>query len=348
MARIKYNAIVLFTSQLSSMISSQLPLVPILDGLSKESLSRGLLAIIRKIKEDVESGIDFGYAISQHPAVFDAIYVNMVKAGMATGRLDRTLEQLTQYMRSTADTRGKLKTAFAYPIFMISFLIIVFFFMTFKILPTFKNLFATFGDRPLPLPTRIMMNLGEVISNNIHWIIITILLIVGGIIFVLKNPTTRFLWDKYKLKIPFLGDLMKKTAMGKFLRAFAVLTQSEVLIIDSLTLVAGAGYNKYLEYQVNQAAEMIERGLSVAGAFQRTGFFPDIIIQMINSGEKTGQLGELLEGAANFYDEQVEEALRNVVALVNPIITILAGSSVGLMMVAIFLPIFELGGAMKG
>jgi type IV pilus assembly protein PilC len=292
--------------------------------------------------------VDFGYAISQHPEVFDAIYVNMVKAGMATGRLDRTLEQLAQYMQATADTRGKLKTAFAYPLFMVGFLILVFFFMVFKIFPSFEKLFASFGDQPLPLPTRIMMNVGHVVSDNLHWIIIAIILIVGGIIFVLKNPTTRFLLDKYKLKIPFLGDLMKKTAMGKFLRAFAVLTQSEVLIIDSLTLVAGAGYNKYLEYQINQAAEMIERGMSVAGAFQRTGFFPNIIIQMITSGEKTGRLGELLEGAANFYDDQVEESLRNVVALINPVITIFAGGMIGLMMVAIFLPIFELGGAIKG
>ena len=330
------------------MVSSQLPLVPILDGLSQESLSRGLLSIIRKVKEDVESGVDFGYAISQHPEAFDAIYVNMVKAGMATGRLDRTLEQLAEYMQVTADTRGKLKTAFAYPIFMICFLILVFMFMTFKIMPTFQNLFASFGDRPLPLPTLIMMNIGKAVSDNLLWIIITILLIVGGIIFVFKNPTMRFYWDQYKLKIPLLGDLMKKAAMGKFLRAFAVLTQSEVLIIDSLTLVAGAGYNKYLEYQINQAAEMIERGLSVAGAFKKTEFFPDIIIQMITSGEKTGRLGELLEGAAKFYDEQVEESLRNIVALINPIITVLTGASIGLMMVALFLPIFELGSAMKG
>jgi len=348
MARIKYNAILLFTNQLSSMISSQLPLVPILDGLSKESLSRGLLAIISKVKEDVENGVDFGYAISQHPEVFDAIYVNMVKAGMATGRLDRTLEQLALYMQATADTRGKLKTAFAYPLFMIFFLIIVFMFMTFKIMPTFQTLFSSFGDTPLPLPTRIMMNIGKVVSDNLPLIIITFLLITGGIIFVLKNPTARFYWDQYKLKIPVLGDLMKKAAMGKFLRAFAVLTQSEVLIIDSLILVAGAGYNKYLEYQINEAAEMIERGLSVAGAFRKTEFFPEIIIQMITSGEKTGRLGELLEGAAKFYDEQVEESLRNIVALINPVITVLTGATIGLMMVALFLPIFELGGAMKG
>jgi type IV pilus assembly protein PilC len=348
MGRVKYSALVIFTSQLSAMISANLPLVRILEGLSKEALSRHLLTIIKKIKKDVESGVDFGYAIAQFPNVFDTIYVNMVKAGMATGRLDRTLKQLTEYMGKTSETKGKLKTAFAYPLFMVGFLCVVFSIMVFKILPTFEKLFASLGSKKLPLPTRIMMNAGGFVSSNIHWILIGIALIIAVIIFVLKNPSTRFLWDKYKLKIPLLGDLMRKAAMGKFLRAFAVLTQSEVLIMDSLNLVASAGYNKFLEFKINQAADSIEKGLSVAGSFQKTGFFPDIIIQMISSGEETGRLGDLLESAANFYDDQVEEAIRSIVALINPIVTILVGGTIGLMMVAIFLPIFELGSAVSG
>ena len=347
MARIKYSAILLFTNQLSAMIRADLPLVRILDGLSKESLSKGLLNVIQKVKSDVEMGVDFGYAVAQHPQVFDAIYVNMVKAGMATGRLDKTLKQLTEYMEQTAETKGKLRSAFAYPIFMVGFLILVFFIMIFKILPTFQSLFATFGDRPLPLPTQLMMNLGHFITNNFPWLILAIVMAVGSIVFMLKNPRTRFLWDKYKLKIPLFGDLMKKTSMGKFLRAFAVLTQSEVLILDGLNLVSGAGYNKYLEFKIIQASDMVERGISVAGAFQKTGFFPDIIIQMISSGEETGKLGDLLESAANFYDAQVAEAIRSLVALINPVITLLVGATIGLMMIAIFLPIFELGGAMR-
>jgi type IV pilus assembly protein PilC len=348
MARVKYSALLMFTNQLSAMISADLPLIRILDGLSKEALSRHLVGIIKKIKEDVESGVDFGYAIGQHPKVFDAIYVNMVKAGMATGRLDRTLKQLTEYMEKTSQTRGKMRSALAYPLFMLFFLCIVFMIMIFKILPTFEKLFSTFGDRPLPLPTQIMMKAGYFVSNNIHWILISITAIVALVVFILKNPTTRFYWDKYKLSLPILGDLMKKAAMGKFLRAFAVLTQSEVLILDSLSLVSGTGYNGYLEFKINQAADMIERGLSVAGAFLKTGFFPDIIIQMISSGEETGKMGTLLESAANFYDDQVEAALSSIVALINPIVTILVGATIGLMMISIFLPIFELGGAMRG
>ena len=347
MARVKYSALLIFTSQLSAMIGANLPLVRILDGLSKESLSRHLLTVIRKVKNDVESGVDFGYAVAQHPKVFDAIYVNMVKAGMATGRLDKTLKQLTEYMEQTAETKGKLKSAFAYPLFMLVFLSIVFFIMVFKILPNFEKLFATFGDHGLPLPTQIMMGFGHFIKNHFHWIVLCIALLTIAIVFILKNAATRFLWDKYKLKVPLFGDLMKKASIGKFLRAFAVLTQSEVLILDSLNLVAGAGYNKYLEFKINQTADMVERGISVAGAFQRTRFFPDIIIQMISSGEETGNLGNLLESAANFYDDQVDEAISSMVALINPAVTLLVGATIGLMMIAIFLPIFELGSTIR-
>jgi type II secretory pathway component PulF len=267
---------------------------------------------------------------------------------MATGRLDRTLSQLTEYMEKTAETKGKLKSAFAYPLFMLGFLTIVFFLMVFKILPTFQNLFASFGNRLLPLPTRMMITAGHLVSSNLHWILIAAGLITAVVIFVLKHPAARFYWDRFKLRLPLVGELMKKGSMGKFLRAFAVLTQSEVLILDSLNLVASAGYNRYLEARILQASQAIERGASVAGAFQRTGFFPDIVIQMISSGEETGELGDLLESAANFYEDQVDATIRSIVALINPVITVLVGGMIGLMMISVFLPIFELGGAIRG
>jgi len=338
----------MFTNQLSAMISANLPLARILDGLSKEALNRHLSNIIRNLKRDVESGVDFGLAIARYPTVFDALYVNMVKAGMATGHLDRTLKQLTIYMEKTAATRGKLRTALTYPFFMICFLSFVFFVMVFKILPMFENMFASFGDRLLPLPTRIMLGAGDIISDNLYLIIITLLLAFILCVFIPKINRTKFFWDKYKLKIPLIGGLIKKTALGKFLRAFSLLTQSEVHILESLKLVSSTGYNRFMEFKINQAADMIERGSSVAAAFQRTGFFPDIIIQMISSGEKTGNLGDLMENAANFYDDQVEETTKSLLTLINPLITIIVGGTVGLMMIAIFLPIFEMGSAVRG
>lgn len=348
MAKVKYSALLIFTNQLSAMITANLPLAKSLDGLSKESMSRPLLKVLRVVKEDVESGVDFGYAISQHPNVFDSIYINMVKAGMATGHLDRTLKQLTEYMEKAAKLKGKLKSAFAYPIFMLCFLAIVFMIMVLKILPTFEKLFSSFGDKELPVPTQVLMRVGEFVQNNYHWIFGAVFFIVAVVIFFKKQPTANFIWDRYKLKIPLFGDLMKKAAMGKFFRAFAVLTQNEVLIVDSLALVSGAGYNKYLEHKINQAAEMIEKGLSIAVAFQKTEFFPEIVVQMITSGEETGQLGILLENAANFYDDQVDDTLGSIVPIINPFVTIVIGGTIGMMLMAIFLPIFDLGSAIQG
>jgi type IV pilus assembly protein PilC len=347
MARVKYNLLLIFTNQLAAMISANLPLGRILESLSRESMNKRLLSVVRSLKTDVESGVDFGRAVAKHPQVFDAIYVNMIKAGMATGRLDQTLEQLRVYMEKSAETKSKVRSALAYPIFMVGFLILTVLLMVFKILPMFKKMFAGFGDQ-LPLPTRIMIQMSEVITNYFHVGLILIGLMVAVAVYFLKTPWGRTTWDKYKLRIPLFGDLMKKAALAKFLRTFATLTQSEVPILDSLSLVSTSGNNKYLEARINLASEMIERGMSIATAFRRSGFFPESIIQMIASGEETGNLDRLLISAANFYDDQVDEAIKSMVALINPILTVVIGGTIGLMMIAIFLPIFEMGGAVRG
>jgi type IV pilus assembly protein PilC len=292
----------------------------------------------------VEAGIDFGHAVAKHPKVFDPIYVNMIKAGMATGRLDQTLQQLKDYMGKTAETKNKVRSALAYPMFMIGFLILTLFIMVFKILPMFHNIFANFGER-LPLITRIFIQFTDFITDYFHLGIIFMGIAAAVAIYLFKTPWGKLVWDKYKLYIPLFGDLMKKAALAKFLRTFATLTQSEVPILDSLSLVSTSGNNKYLEFKIKQASEMIERGTSIAGAFKKTAFFPETVVQMIASGEQTGNLDKLLISAANFYDDQVDEAIKSLVALLNPILTVIIGGTIGLMMVAIFLPIFELGGA---
>ena len=348
MAKVKYNTLLIFTNQMSAMITAKLPLGRILDSLSKERLSRHLMAVINKIKEEMESGVDFGLAVANHPKIFDAIYVNMIRAGMATGRLDTTLKQLSLYMEKTAETKSKVRKATAYPMFMIGFMVLTVLIMVFKILPTFESIFKSFGDKQLPLPTRIFLQVADVITNYYHIGLIFIGIIVAGIVYLLKTPWGRILWDQYKLSIPLLGPLMKKAALAKFLRTFSTLIQSEVPILDSLSLVSTSGANKHLEMKINSASEMIERGMSITEAFRRTEFFPETVMQMISSGEATGNLDQLLISAANFYDDQVDEAVESMAALINPILTIVIGGVIGLILVAIFLPIFEFGSAVKG
>ncbi len=344
MPRVNYNQLLIFTSQLAAMITANLPLGRVLDSLSKENMNRNLLSILRILKNDVESGVDFGRAVAKHPKVFDPIYVNMIKAGMATGRLDQTLEQLKDYMGKTAETKSKVRSALAYPIFMTGFLIVTLFLMVFKILPMFQKIFAGFGDR-LPFITRIFLQFADVINDYFHVGIICVGMAAAVAIYLFKTPWGKIVWDKYKLNIPLFGDLMKKAALAKFVRTFATLTQSEVPILDSLSLVSTSGNNKYLELKVNQASEMIERGMSIAAAFKNTKFFPETVVQMIASGEETGNLDKLLISAANFYDDQVDESIKSLVALINPILTVVIGGTIGLMMIAIFLPIFEIGSA---
>lgn len=347
MARVKYSSILIFTNQLSAMISAKLPLGRILDSLSRESLNRQLLNIIRKVKVDVESGVDFGVAVSKHPKAFDSIYVNMIKAGMATGRLDVTLKQLSEYMEKSAITKSKVRSATAYPMFMIGFLIFTAMIMVFKILPMFEKLFAGFGNE-LPVPTQIFLKIADIITTYYPVGIFFMGVIIALSLYFLKTPWGRVTWDRYKLSIPLFGDLMKKAALAKFLRTFATLTQSEVPILDSLSLCSTSGENKYLEYRINQASEMIERGMSINDAFRKTGFFPETVMQMITSGEETGSLDELLISAANFYDDQVDEAIKSMTALINPVLTVIIGGTISMMMIALFLPIFDIGSKVGG
>ena len=338
MAKVKYTTLVIFTNQLSAMISANLPLGRILESLSTESLNKKLLLVIRKLKDSVESGVDLGDAVSMHPKVFDSIYVNMVKAGMETGSLDETLRHLSSYMEKTAETRSKVKAALAYPIFMIFFLLFVVSAVIFYILPMFKEMYAQSG-KALPLPTQILLNISNFVLNYYHIGLFFIAVFVCVVFYLLRTPWGRMTWDQYKMKIPLFGKLMKKSAISKFLRTFSTLIQSDVPILDTLTLVSTSGDNKYLEFKILHAKELITHGVSITDAFKETEFFPDTIIQMIYSGEETGELDKLLVSAANFYEDQVDEAIKTIVALVNPILTLLMGGVVGMILIAIFLPI---------
>jgi len=343
MAKIKYNILVIFTNQFAAMIKASLPLGRILDSLASENLNKHLLKVIRKVKASVENGVDLGVAVAMHPKVFDPIYVNMVKAGMETGRLDETLTHLSQYMEKSAETKSKVKSALTYPIFMFCFLCFVVYIMVFFILPMFEKMFAN-SKKELPVPTQILMQTADIIKDYWPLGLLLIVIVIIAIHYYLKTPLGRYSWDRNKLSIPLFGNLMKKASLAKFLRTFSTLIQSEVPIIDSLDLVSTSGDNKFLESKIKDVREMIERGMNITTAFELTRFFPETVLQMIASGEETGNLDKLLISAANFYDDQVDESLKSMVALINPVLTIVIGGAISMIMIAIFLPILQMGG----
>ena len=344
--KVKYNTIVNFSVQLAALIKANLPLVNALSTLSKEMEDKTFKRKLEEIKEDVSRGVDFGDAMSEHKNIFDNLYINMVKAGMKTGKLGNTLTQLSEYLTKVAETREKIKSALSYPIFMLIFMLITTLIQLMVVLPKFEGIFSSFG-KELPGPTLLLINISHFLRD--YWYLIAA--IVGSIIFAiisfLKTENGRYLWDEHKLKIPIVGPLMYKSSMAKMTRTLGVLTENEVPILDAMELVVTSSDNVFIEDKLLTVKDGIERGKLISESFKDAEIFPDIIPQMLSSGEQSGTLPFLLLSCSNFYDNQVDETLKSIVSLVQPTITVVMGLVIGGIMIAMFLPIFDMGSVMK-
>ncbi len=346
MAAVPLSGLLIFTNQFSAMIASQLPLVAVLENLSKETPQRKLRDVIDTVVEDVKHGVDLGDAMADHPDVFNDIYVNVVKAGMNTGRLDDALNHLSRYLTNADVVGKKLKAALSYPIFIIVAFAIAFNGMVFFLLPRFESMFSSFG-RELPAATRMMMDAGEAWRDNWIWGVALFVFLVAGFIAWIANPDGRFIWDRLKLKIIVVGPMWRMSALARLLRTFAVQVRNEVEILYALRLAAPASGNRYVEVVILDIADDIERGVGIAEAFREHDVFSGIVLQMISSGEETGSLDTLLLSAADYFDRLLDNQIARWTALVNPILTVVVGAGIAVMMIAVFLPIFDLGGAVR-
>lgn len=343
MARdIKLNSIVTFTTQFASMIGAYIPLVKTIDNLKEDITDKDFKPVLNTISEDVKRGVDFADAIAHHPNAFDTVYVNMVGAGMASGKLDMTLKQLSIYLTKRAETANKVKSALSYPIFMFLAMTVIIIMMLIFVIPMFEKLFTNSG-KELPEPTQIAIMLSNFLQNNWLVLIISIAVIVFLIKVYISTEGGRRNLDSIKIKMPLFGILNSKSAISKFIRTFGVLVKSDVPILKAISLAKSSSANVIIEQSIDDIVEMIEKGYGVAEAFKEVKLFPDIVIQMISSGEESGNLDELLISTANYYDDQVDSEIKAIVSLINPISTVIIGIAIAGLLFAIFLPIFEIG-----
>jgi len=344
MAKVKLDTIVTFTTQFSSMIKAHIPLVKTLDNLQKDILDRNFASVILEIKEDVEGGVDFSDAISKHSDVFDTIYINMVRAGMESGKLDVTLVQLSTYLTKAAQTANKINSALSYPKFMGIAMISIMSLMLVKVIPMFEKMFSN-SNKELPILTQYVVVASNFLRENGLALVVFLILIWLGIKGFIATPIGRRMLDNMKLKIFFLGKLNHKSAVSKFIRTFGVLVDSDVPILKAIKLSKSSCANVILEEKVDDIAEMVEKGYDISEAFREVEVFPDIVVQMISSGEESGSLAELLINSAEYYDDQIDNELKSVVSLINPVMTVVMGIFIGALMAAIFMPIFQMGDA---
>ncbi|HKT80743.1 MAG TPA: type II secretion system F family protein [Vicinamibacterales bacterium] len=331
----------IFTRQFSVMIDAGLPLVQCLDILGKQEPDKGFSGVILQVRSDVESGAALADAMKKHPRAFDALYSNMIAAGEAGGILDTILKRLAVYIEKSVKLKGQVKSAMIYPIAVIVIATVVVAAILWKVIPTFAQLFAGLGAQ-LPLPTRVVI----AASNNLVAYGPFILVGLGGAGYMLKRyyETTagRYQIDGLLLKAPILGMILRKIAVARFCRTLSTLLSSGVPILDGLDITARTAGNAIVEEAIQKTRVSIERGETVSAPLRETNVFPSMVVQMINVGETTGALDAMLAKIADFYEEEVDTAVAGLLTLMEPLMIAVLGGVVGGIVIAMYMPIFDL------
>lgn len=343
---VKPREIVIFTRQFATMIDAGLPLVQCLDILGRQAENKEFADIIMKVKTDVESGESFAEALHKHPNVFDDFYANMVEAGEVGGILDTILSRLAAYMEKAQALKGKVKSAMVYPIAIVSIAVLVIIFLMTFVIPVFAEMFDSFGGT-LPAPTRLIMAMSDITKRYVLYFIP----VVAIAIFLLKRfyrtDKGKRLVDSIMLKAPVFGSLIQKVAVAKFTRTLGTLISSGVPIIDGLHITARTAGNKIVEEAVLTTINSVKEGQSLAEPLGRESIFPPMVVQMIEVGESSGTLDAMLDKIADFYDEEVDTAVEGLTSLMEPALMVFLGVTIGFIVVAMYLPIFKMAGAVE-
>ena len=334
-----------FTRQFATMISSGLPLVQCLDTLGRQTPNQRLAEIVMQVKADVEAGDSFTEALRKHPRVFGDFYVNMVEAGEAGGALDTILTRLSVYLEKSRALRGKMKGAIVYPAAIVAVAILVMVFMLLYVIPIFADLFESFGGA-LPAPTRLVMALSSGVKAVILYVVAAALAGFWAFRWYRGTPGGRRLIDAALLKTPVFGGLVEKVAVASFARTLATLVSSGVPILDGLAITARVTGNKVMEDAVLTAIERIKQGSTIAEPLRDQTVFAPMVVQMIEVGENAGALDVMLNKIADFYDDEVNHAVEALTSLLEPLLMVVLGALIGLMLVAMYLPIFEMAGTL--
>ncbi len=343
---VRTRDVVIFTRQFATMINAGLPLVQALDILAQQTENKTLAGVTRQVVYDVESGQTLADALRKHPKAFSDLYVNMVAAGEAGGILDTILQRLAQFLEKNDAIIRKVKGAMVYPAVIMTVAVVAVAVLLIFVIPTFQNMFASV-NLDLPLPTRIVIGMSNILKSY-WWAIIAVIGIgVFSINRYYKTSAGRLQLDALMLRFPVLGDVLRKSAVSRFTRTLGTLISSGVSILDGLEITARTAGNMVIHNAVMESRQSIASGDTIAAPLQRSKVFPPMVISMIAVGEQTGGLDEMLSKIADFYDEEVDAAVGTLLSLMEPIMIVVLGVIVGGMVVAMYLPIFDMVNAVQ-
>jgi len=345
--KVSKKELAVFTRQFATMIDAGLPLVQCLDILGMQQENDGFKKVILRVKEDVESGSTFADALGKHPRVFDDLFVNLVSAGEVGGILDTILARLAAYIEKAMKLGKQIKSAMVYPSTILAVAVIVTVVLLLYVIPIFGNMFADFGQA-LPVPTQIVLALSGYTRKYFLVFIMFLVLVVLAIRWYHRQETGRRNIDRLLLRLPILGDLIRKIAVARFARTLATMVASGVPILEGMDIVAKSAGNKIIEEAVMKARTSISEGKTISEPLAESKVFPVMVTQMVGVGEATVALDAMLTKVADFYDDEVDAAVGALTSLLEPMLMIFLGVVIGGLVIAMYLPIFKLAGVVGG
>jgi type IV pilus assembly protein PilC len=341
--KVKSKVLTTFTRQLATLVDAGLPLLRGMRVLEKQERNPTLKNVIGELALSVEGGSTFSEALAQHPKIFNRLYVNMVKAGELGGVLEVVLNRLAEFQEKAQKIKGKVVAAMFYPVAVLIVAVIIMGVLVVLVIPKFKEVFAGLGEgRPLPAFTQLVMNISDAVRNNIVVTAIVVAAVVIAFLMFIKTKFGRHVWDKFKLKMPLLGPVVSKVAISRFTRTLGTLVSSGVPILQALTIVRETAGNVILSNAVTAVHDSVKEGETITAPLEASGVFPPMVVSMVDVGEQTGALPEMMMKIADNYDDEVDNAVAAMTSLLEPIMIVFLAVIVGSIVIAMFLPLIDL------
>jgi type IV pilus assembly protein PilC len=338
--------LLIFTKQFATMIDAGLPLVQCLDILGSQMDNKSFRKVIFAIKSKVESGSTFADALKDHPKIFDELFIQLCAAGEVGGILDTILNRLATYREKAEKLKRKVKGAMIYPSIVITVAVGVTALLLLKVTPVFAKMFADFGQA-LPGPTQFVIDLSTWLQHWFIWMVLIIGAVVAAFVFIYRSSKGRRVIDKTLISLPLVGPVIRKVAVARFTRTLGTMISSGVPILDALDVTAKTAGNRTVEDGIYYVRAKISEGKNIAGPLLETKVFPPMVVQMIGVGEATGAMDAMLQKIADFYDDEVDTAVNSLTSMIEPILMVFLGGVVGGFLIAMYLPIFAIAGAVK-
>ncbi len=342
--RVSLPDLIMFSRQMYSLNRAGVPVLRAMDGLARTARDPYMAQVIREVRNDLEEGRAMAEALRKHPRVFSPLYVSIVQVGENAGRLDEAFLQLANHLEQDKRTRDQVKAAMRYPVMVLVAIAIAIAVINVFVIPAFARLFAGFGEQ-LPLPTRILLATSEFTVSYGVWLLLGLAALVGLFMWWKQTPDGALRWDRFKLRIPIVGDIVLRATLARFGRSFVMASRSGVPITTALSLVARASGNAWVASRIEGMRQATERGEGMARSAANTELFTPLVMQMISVGEETGQMDDMMEQMADFYEQEVEYDIRQLNTYIEPLLLVVVGVLVLILALGVFLPMWDLAQA---